>query len=174
MCIDDKRKRRDLVLQLNGPQVTIDLSIPDTHGMAFVELAGFQFSGVPVIAGVPYSMGFYVSFNNTFVSSDMLATNNGTAMAGMNGTPCQLQAAYTNQLFDTPRRMATRVGSLYLPTGTRMTIEVRDETGQLAQFSAGRIYCNLVYEVGEVADMQKGIAYQHRMTYAEHIPSSYK
>lgn len=171
MCIDDKRKRRDCVFQLNGPQQAVDLSIPDTNGLAFIELVGFQYSGVPVVAGVPYSLAFYLSLVNSFANTEMLATNNGTPMAGMSGVPCQLQAAWTNQTFDTPRRMATRHGMVYLPVGTRVNVEIRDETGQLAQFTTGRIYCNLVYELAEVADMSKSIALQHRMTYAEHLPA---
>ena len=78
MCIDDKRHRRYLVVQLSAASQSLDISIPDSRGMVAIELAGYQFAGVPVVAGLPYSPAFYVGFTDCATPTETLATNNGS------------------------------------------------------------------------------------------------
>ena len=158
MSIDDKRHRRYLVIQLSTAQQSIDISIPDSRGLLGIELTGYQFSGAPVIAGVPVSLAYYVAFTDSTTSTELLATNNGTPLAGVSGVPCQLTGAFTSQQYDTPRLMASRAISQYgLPANMRLNVSVRDELGQLAVFTAGRIYCNLVYDQYNSIDMSASV-----------------
>lgn len=158
MCIDDKRHRRFLVVQLNSAQESLDISIPDSRGIIGIEMAGYQFIGVPVVAGVPYSPAFYVGFIDCNTPTEMLASNNGTPLAAITGVPCQLEAAFTNQQYDTPRLMGVRMSSVPgLPSNMRLNVTVRDETGGLAVFSYGRIYCNIVYDRLTAIDLSASV-----------------
>jgi len=162
MCIDDKRHRRYLTIQLSSAQQSIDISIPDTRGLLGIELAGYQFVGVPVAAGVPVSLAYYVAFTDSACPTEMVATNNGTPLAGVSGVPCQLTAAFTSQQYDTPRLMASRSTTVHgLPTNMRLNVSVRDETGALATFTQARIYCNLVYDQFNTLDMTAAITRSH-------------
>lgn len=158
MCIDDKRHRRYLVVQLPTASESLDISIPDSRGLIGIELMGYQFTGVPVIAGAPYSLAFYIGFTDCNTPTEILATNNGTPLAGITGVPCPLQAAYTLQQYDTPRLMGTRMSSIPgLPSNMRLNVSVRDETGALATFTNGRLYCNLVYDRRSALDLSASV-----------------
>lgn len=159
MCIDDKRRRVYCVIQLTGPiENGVDLTIQDTRGLIGLELTGYQFDGVPVVAGIPYSMAFFIGLKDCPLSSEMLVTNNGTPMAGVCGIPCQLATSYTTQQYDTPRLMGTRSNlQPGLPANTTINIDIRDDSGQSAQFTKGRIYCNLVYDQGNALDMSAAV-----------------
>jgi len=171
MCIDDKRHRRYLVIQMNSAQESLDVSIPDTRGILGIELAGYQFIGAPVAAGVPVSPAYYVAFTDSANSTELVATNNGTPLAGVSGIPCQLSGAFTNQQYDTPRLMATRPISAYaLPSNMRLNVSIRDESGQLAVFTYARIYCYIVYDLVNTLDMTASVTRSH----LPFLPASYK
>lgn len=153
MCIDDKLERRCMVFQIDANQTTLDISIPENRYLVAIELAGYQVAGAPVLAGVPASPAYYVSFENCNFPTEMIATNAGTALSGVNGIPLQLQAAYTNQQYDTPRLMSRRPSMAPgLPCSVRIYVNVRDETNAFAQFTWLRLYCNLVYDKSKMLD----------------------
>jgi len=162
MCIDDKLERRSAVFQLNANQTTFDISIPENRYLVSIELSGYQVAGAPVIAGVPASPAYYVAFENCNFPTEMIATNAGTALSGVNGIPLQLSAAFTNQQYDTPRLMSRRPSMAPgLPTSMRINASVRDETGALATFTWIRIYCNLVYDKSK-GQLDYGATFIHR------------
>ena len=75
MCIDDKKTRRPVVLQLTpGQSQTITVTIPGTYNFEFLEIVGYQFDGVPVAAGVPYSLFFTLGVSSSNLTSPTLCT----------------------------------------------------------------------------------------------------
>lgn len=142
-----------MVFQLNGNQTTLDISIPENRYLVKIELAGYQVAGAPVAAGVPVSPAYYVAFENTHFPTEMIATNQGTPLSGVNGIPLQLNAAFTNQQYDTPRMIAKRPSMAPgLPTSMRINVSIKDENGVLALFTWARLYCNLVYDKSIMLD----------------------
>lgn len=147
MCIDDNLERRYMVLQLPSNETQFVLSIPENRYLVKIELAGYQIAGAPIVAGVPVSPAYYAAFESLNFPTEMIATNNGTPLAGVSGIPLQLDSSFTSRQYDTPRIISRRYSSQPgLPCSVVLNVKVRDETGALAQMTWARIYCYLVYD----------------------------
>lgn len=166
------RRRRDYaMINLTAGQTNaIQLSIPNFMGCIGFELMGYQFSGVQVIAGVPYSQAFYVAIEGPSFCTDQLVSNNGTPTAGVTGIPLPLTGAFTTQQYDTPRLFSHRIGQPSLPGNGFIQVVIRDDSGNEAVFSTGRLYCNLVYGF-DTTDITIGVDANHRQIFAEHAGS---
>lgn len=174
MCVGDGLRRRYLVLRLiptaTGEQ-QFNLTGDDTQGLLAIELSGYQFSGVPVVAGVPYSGAFYVGTQQSAVSSDLIMGDQLSPIGSNMGVPCPLSAAWTSIQYDHARTMGRRRGQSGLPTSSAMKIVIRDDLGAPAQFTQGQIYCNLVYQTTDFPDIERAGTRLNRMTFAEHLPA---
>ena len=145
MCIDDKKKRLHLVIKVTQALTTTQLNFPTSINLEFFELTGYQFVGVPVAAGVPYSPFFVVSLGSSSFFSENLITNIPAVQASL-GVVLPLGGSFTTQQYDTPRKMTSK-NALVKFGGASPVIEVRisDELGQAAQFTEGYLYCYAVY-----------------------------
>lgn len=173
MCVGDGLRRRHLVLSLS-PSTTgeqqFNLTGDDTQGLIALELWGYQFSGVPVVAGVPYSGAFYVGAQQSATASDLVVADQNSPIGTNLGVPCPLVAAWTSQQYDHARTIGRRRGQSGLPGSSAIKIVVRDDLGQSAQFTAGQIYCNLVYQTTDFPDMERSSTFLNRHAlFAEHI-----
>lgn len=174
MCVGDGLRRRYLVLTLAPSPVTgeqqFNLSGDDTQGLIALELTAYQFAGVPVIAGVPYSGAFYVGAQQCNTASDLVVSDQANPINSVIGVPCPLTSAFTSFQYDHARIMGRRRGQSGLPGSSAIKIIVRDDTAQPAQFTAGQIYCNLVYQTTDFPDMERASERINRMAlFAEHI-----
>lgn len=166
MCIDGKTLRQPAVVALTpGLSQTLMLTIISTPGVMGIELTGYQFYGVTVAAGIPYSPYFSVGINHSNFSQPNLVTNSGTPAAGNNGLPLPLSGSTNIQQYDVPRALAYRSGAIQLPTTTQLTFEIKDINGNQAQFTSGFLYCDIVYEKCNPIPLEKGVDFNHQMTW---------
>ncbi len=159
-----------IVLQLtSGGQQTITLTQPNMQGVEELQLTGYQFTGVPVPAGIPYSLAFYIALSGPTFNCESISSNNGTAIGGLSGIPVQLNASFTDYIYDPPRLLARRSGMTTLPGSSYIVADVRDDTGAYAQFTSGRVYINAVYTTTGFPDITRSVTRNHDMTFEEHV-----
>lgn len=173
MCIDDELLRFPFLLSLNTNSRTFVLNLTRFDGLKKIELYGYQSTGVPVIAGLPYSSTFFIEIAGGCYSLP-LVSDRDSAIAALGGYPISINAAETYTHYDTPLTIAT-IDTLFpgLQTTKRFTINIRDITNQPAQFTNLVLYFNLVYDTKAKVDIDKSAKRTMVISgqYAEHSKS---
>lgn len=168
MCINGHTLRQPAVVQLlPGLSQTIDLTIVSTPNVVGIELTGYQFYGVTVPGGDPYSPFFTIGMNHSNFNQPNLVTNSTSAAAGNTGIACPLEGSTTVHQYDDPRVLGYRSGVTQLPTRTAINFEIKDIFGNPAQFTSGYLYCDIVYEIPrQPIPLQAGVDFNHSVFWA--------